>query len=215
MREAMLKIMCAVMLAPPAGAAQKIVDQIVALVNGEVITRSDLVWSLALDPKAPDPSGQISSDILQRKLEVIIDERLIAQEASKLPAAEVSQQEVQEGVRMLKSSFRSEEEFQRRVESVGLTAERISEIMRQRILIKRFIDFRFRSFVLVSEEEVKSYYEEKLAPEIRRRGAEPPPLEKIRGDIEALLKEQKVNAEIDRWLREIRQRAEIVSLAEP
>jgi hypothetical protein len=214
-RNAVLSIMCAATLALPEGTAQKTVDQIVALVNGEVITRSDLIWSLALDPKAPDPSGQINSDILQQKLEVIIDERLIAQEAEKLPAAEVSQGEIEQAVLALKSSFQTEEEFQRRVESVGLTAERISEMMRQRILIKRFIDFRFRSFVLVSEEEVRSYYEEKLAPEIRKRGAEPPQLDKIRGDIVALLKEQKVNVEIDRWLREIRQRAEIVILAEP
>jgi hypothetical protein len=211
----MMSILCAAILALDGSAAQKIVDQIVALVNGEVITRSDLIWSLALDPKAPDPSGKMSSEILQRKLEVIIDERLIAQEAAKLPAAEVSQGEVEEAIRALKSSFRTEEEFQRRVEAVGLTAERISDMARQRVLINRFIDFRFRSFVLVSEEEVRDYYEQKLAPEVRRRGADPPSLDKVRGDIVALLKQQKVNIEIDRWLREIRQRAEIVTLAEP
>ena len=48
-------------IAPPTN-AQQIVDQILTLVNDDVITRIDLLWSIAMDPKAPSPVGPVGSD---------------------------------------------------------------------------------------------------------------------------------------------------------
>jgi hypothetical protein len=111
--------------------------------------------------------------------------------------------------------FRSEAEFRQRVGSVGLTPQKIDELLRQRILIDRFVDFRFRSFVLVTEQEIRRYYEESLAPEVRKRGQIPPPLEQVRDGIVPILKERKMEDEETRWLASARQRADIVQLAEP
>ena len=66
--------------------AQKNIDQILVLVNDDPITRTDLLWSLAMDAKAPNPAAAVSSDVLRRKLDVMIDERLISQEASRIPS---------------------------------------------------------------------------------------------------------------------------------
>jgi hypothetical protein len=195
--------------------AQKVVDQILTLVNDQVITKTDLLWSLALDKDSPSPAGPVSSDILRQKLDVMIDERLIAQEATRLPGAEVSQEEVDQRRRKLIESFPSEAAFRQRIESVGLTPQRLDELLRERILIDRFVEFRFQSFVFVSEDEIKRYYENVLAPQIRERGAVPPPIDQVREEIQPILRREKINEEIDRWLIEARQRAEIVQLAEP
>lgn len=195
--------------------AQKVVDQILTLVDDQVITKTDLLWSLALDKDSPSPAGPVSSDILRQKLDVMIDERLIAQEATRLPGAEVSQEEIDQRRRKLIESFPSEAAFRQRIESVGLTPQRLDELIRERILIDRFIEFRFQSFVFVSEDEIKRYYENVLAPQIRERGAVPPPIDQVREEIQPILRREKINEEIDRWLIEARQRAEIVQLAEP
>jgi hypothetical protein len=199
----------------PEASAQKVVDQILALVNDDIVTRTDLLWSIALDPKAPSPAGPVSSDLLKQKLEVMIDQRLVAQEASRVPSAELTQEEVDKKRAELIRTFKSEAEFRQRVESVGLTPDRIDDLIRERILIDRFVDFRFRSFVLVTEPEIQKYYDETLAPRIRAAGQVPPPLAKVSDDISALLKQEKINQEIDRWLNTVRQRADIVQLAEP
>ncbi|MCI0491025.1 MAG: hypothetical protein L0229_30920 [Blastocatellia bacterium] len=197
--------------------AQKVVDQILVLVNDGVITRTDLLWSLALDPDAPSLEGNIGSDLLRLKLEVMIEYRLVQQEAARIPAAEIPQEEIDRERNKLIAEFASEAAFRRRVEAVGLTSEKINDLVRERITINRFVDFRFRSFVFVTDQEIKKYYEENLAPEIRRAGQVPPPLDEsdIRQRITETLRQQKINEELDRWLREARQRADIVILAEP
>lgn len=199
----------------PAVSAQTVVDQILALVNEDVITRTDLLWSIALDPKAPSPAGPVSSDLLKQKLEVMMDQRLVSQEAARVPSTELNQEEVDKKRTEIIRSFKSEAEFRQRVESVGLTPERINDLVRERISIDRFVDFRFRSFVLVTEPEIKAYYDETLAPRIRAAGQVPPPLEKVSEEISAILKQEKINTEIDRWLNTVRQRADVVQLAEP
>jgi hypothetical protein len=197
-----------------AAQAQTVVDQIVTLVNNEMITRSDLLWSIALDPDAPSPQQPISSELLRQKLDVLIDQRLIAQEAARMPGAEVSKAEIEKAKGELVAKFPSEAIFRARMESVGLSQARIDELMRQRVAINKFIDFRFRSFVFVADEDARSYYENRLAPEIRKEGRIPPTLDEVREKILDVLKQQKVNEEIDRFLRDARQRADIVQLAD-
>jgi len=195
--------------------SQQTVDQRLTLVNDDIITRIDLLWSIAIDPKAPSPVGPVGSDLLRQKLDVMIDERLVAQEAGRIPTADITQEEVDRKRAELIARFKSEAEFRQRVGSVGLTPQKIDELLRQRVLMDRFIDFRFRSFVLATEQEIQRYYDENLVPEIRKRGAVPPPIDQVRDKISELLKQQKIDTELDRWLSAARQRAEVVQLAEP
>lgn len=214
-------VACAITLLTPSARAQQTVDQILTLVNDEVITRIDLLWSLAMAPDAPSPAGPVSSDVLRLKLDVMIDERLIAQEAARIPTAEITQDEVDKKRTELIKSFRNEGEFRQRVGSVGLTPQKIDELLRQRILIDRYVEFRFRSFVLVTEQEIQRYYAETFVPQMRAKGQVPPALDQmlegatIHDRISVILKQEKINAEIDRWLTSARQRADIVQLAEP
>jgi hypothetical protein len=201
--------------------AQQIVDQILTLVNNEPIMRTDLLWSIAMDPQAPSPVGPVGRDLLSRKLEVMIDERLIAQEAARIPTAEIAQEEIDKKRAELIRSFRSEAEFRERIGSVGLTPQKLDELLRQRILIDRFVDFRFRSFVLVTAQEIQQEYERNFVPEMRRRGQIPTGLDErlekgtVREQLAERLKVKKIDEEIERWLAAARQRADIVQIAEP
>ncbi|HET7286876.1 MAG TPA: hypothetical protein VFI71_05370, partial [Pyrinomonadaceae bacterium] len=69
-------------------AAQQVVDKMVATVNAgglktDLITYSDLMWQLALQPNTPLDNPN-SAD-LNRALRLLIEQRLILQEAEKLP----------------------------------------------------------------------------------------------------------------------------------
>ncbi len=195
--------------------SQKLIDQILVVVNDEIITRTDLLWNLALDHTSPSPAGSVNSDLLKQMLEVMIDQRLVYQEAAKIPSAEVSQDEIDKKRNELIKEFPSGNAFLQRAESVGLTSAKIDEMMRERVLIERFVEFRFRSFVFVSENEIQKYYDEQLVPRIREGGQVPPPLEQVRDQINELLKREKFDQELDRWLKEARQRSDIIQIAEP
>lgn len=217
----LLVVACCLLPVASSVRAQKVVDQIVTLVNEDIITRTDLLWSIALDANAPSPAGQVSSDLLRRALEVRIDQLLILQEARRLPAADLTPEEVRRKRTELIKQFKSESEFRERVEAVGLTPQRINDLVREIIQIERYVDFRFRSFVFVTDADIQKYYDERLAPELRKQGQVPPPLDSklpnghiVRDDISDILKQEKINEEIDKWLKSTRERADIVQLVD-
>src|SRR6476660_4124206 len=115
--------------------AQQVVDKMVATVNATgqtrcqvcLITYSDLIWQLALQPNTVLVNP--SSDDLNRALSLIIDQRLILQEAEKLPSIAPTTEEIAAARDELAKAFPSQAEFQSRLQSVGLTAEKLNEII--------------------------------------------------------------------------------------
>lgn len=197
-------------------AAQQVVDKMVATVNAgvrtDLITYSDLMWQLSLQPNTvlDNPNSQD----LNRALRLLIDQRLILQEAEKIPTIIPSQKEVSDARDDLARQFTSPLEFQQRLQRVGLTSEKLNEIVEQRLKMEKYLDFRFRNFVVISQNEVADYYRDVYAPGLRARfpGRIVQPLEQVKGEIEKTLMEAKIESEMDAFLDTARERAEIVVL---
>src|SRR5678815_2050430 len=90
-------------------AAQQVVDKMVATVNAgvktDLITYSDLLWQLALQPGTV-LDNPTSAD-LNRALRLLIDQRLILQEAEKLPTIVPTQKEISDARDELARNFPS------------------------------------------------------------------------------------------------------------
>lgn len=184
----------------------------VASVNGELITFSDLVWQLALQPDTPLDAPR--SEDVNRALSLVIDQRLIGQEAQKLPTSEPTDAEVDKQLAEFIARFRSATDFYNRALSVGLTAERVREIVRERVRIEKYLDFRFRLFTIVSEKEVADYYADVYVPRFRQStpGVVVPTLEQAGAEITEELTNSKIASDIDAFLEEARARADITTL---
>lgn len=195
--------------------AQEVVDRMVATVNAgvrtDLITYSDLVWQLALQPNTPLVSP--NSQDLNRALRLVIDQRLILQEAEKLPTIAPTAEEVKIARDELSKAFPSAAEFQQRLMLVGLTSEKLDEILDQRIRIEKYLNFRFRNFVLINQKDITDYYNNVYAPRLRGRGQIVPTVEQARAEIEAILTEAKIETDTDAFLDSARERAEIVMLS--
>lgn len=201
--------------------AQVVVDKTVATVSDgvktELITLSDLRWQLALQPDAN--LSPISSADLNRALQLQIDQRLIALEAERLPANPPSEEEIAAKIAEILKYFPSTAAFESRLRSVGFTSikdDNFERIISQRIAIDKYLDFRFRSFIVVTPADEENYYRDIFVPDFRRRfqGVGIPPLEEKRREINALLTEDRVAAAILAFLDEAKRRAEIVVLSE-
>lgn len=189
-----------------------VIDKMVATVNGELITYSDLLWQLALQPDSPLDNPR--AEDLTRSLNRLIDQRLIAQEAQKLPHIHADDKEVEAALTELVRHFSSQEELRQRMTRVGLTSEKLREIVHERVDIEKYLDFRFRSFVVVTAKEIEAYYRDAFVPRFRARspGAIVPQLEQARAEIERTLTESKIESSMQGFLDDTRQRAEIVIL---
>jgi hypothetical protein len=200
-------------LSPGSASAQEIVDRWVATINTrELITYTDLLWQLALQPDTP--IDQPRSEDLQRVLNLLIDQRLISQEAGKLPTITPSDADVDKATNELVKRFPSQGAFYERLARVGLTGEGLREIVRQRVEIENYLNFRFRSFTIISTQEIADYYRDVYVPRHRRQspGRIVPTLEQATPDIERTLTEDKIESDTDAFLEEARTRAEIVIL---
>jgi len=201
---------------PMSCSAQQVVDKMVATVNAgvrtDLITYSDLMWQLALQPRSVLDNP--SSDDLNRALRLLIDQRLILQEAEKIPTIVPTQKEISDARDELARNFTSLTEFQERLQRVGMTSEKLNEIVEQRLKMEKYLDFRFRNFVVISQKEITDYYREVYTPRVQARfpGRIVPPLEQVRDEIEKTLMEAKIESDTDAFLDQARERAEIVTL---
>lgn len=203
-----------------AASAQEVVDKMVATVNSgvntDLITYSDLLWQLALEPDVPLQNP--SSENLNRALRAVIDQRLIAQEAEKLPSIAPTEKEIDDEIRELVRHFPAND-FVQRLNLVGFanTAdENFRRIIEKRVATQKYVDFRFRAFVVITPQDEKAYYADTYV--VRFRKLYPnrivPTFEQAEPEINRTLTETKIALDIDAFLESARERAEIVVLSQ-
>jgi len=200
--------------APPARGGE-MVDRMVAVINGrELITYTDLLWQLALQPGVPLDAPR--QEDLRRALNLLVDQRLIGQEAEKLPSVAPTEKEFVEELARLVGFFPSPAEFYERLGRVGLGQDstQLREIIENRVRLRKYLDFRFRSFTVVTQREVEDYYRDVYVPRRRRQspGLIIPKVEEVYKELEAELIESKIDSDTDEFLEQARAGAEITIL---
>ncbi len=202
--------------------AQQVVDKTVATIGDgvgdpELITYSDLLWSLALQPGVS--LNPPTSEDLNRALQLLINQRLFALEAERVPRAAPTQDDIDREIKRVLAQFPSTAEFEKRLRVVGFDSvkdENFERMMAQRVAIEKYLDFRFRSFAVITPEDEAKYYRDVFTTDFRRRnpGLLLPPLEEMRSRINETLIEQKVERDIEKFLDDAKRRAEIIVLSE-
>lgn len=201
--------------------AQQVVDKTVATIGDgagdpELITYSDLLWSLALQPGVP--LNPPTSEDLNRALQLLINQRLFALEAGRVPRNAATQTEIDAEIKRVLALFPSTAEFEKRLRIVGFDSvrdENFERMMAQRVSIEKYLEFRFRSFVVITPQDEERYYRDVFTPDFRRRnpGLLMPTLDEMRKRINDLLVEQKVEGDIERFLDFSKRRNEIIVLS--
>lgn len=198
---------------------QDVVDKTVAVVSDarsrQVITYSDVMWQLALQPGVRlDPPSRAD---MEQALQTLINQRIFALEAERLPRTTPSEREIAAEITKLLSYFTSTATFEARLKRVGFDSvrdEAFERLIAQRLAIEKYVDFRFASFVVITPEEESRYYQDVFVPEFRRRtpGLVLPTLDEARSDIRETLTRQKIAAAIEQFLDEAKRRVTVEML---
>lgn len=142
----------------------EVVEQIVAVVNDEVITQSEL--SILVAPLFAQLKKNFEGEILLDRLEEtrreilqqLIDERLILQSAKK-EKVEIENRDVDEKLDEVKARFVSAEEFETALESQGLGVDDLRKKYREQLMARKLVSREVSSKVFVSPSEIAAYYE--------------------------------------------------------
>ncbi len=175
-----------VTVAPP-----ELVERIVAVVDERPLLLSD-VRALAA----------VSGLGLQSALQKAIDERLMYAEASRLAQAEVKTEEEDRAVSAL---LERDPALRRSVPEPDLR-----RLLHRQIAILKYVEFRFRPQVRVSDEEVRKAWE---LEEVGRPAG--PALEDAQDAIRARLERQALDERIETWVQELRNRADVRLVPDP
>ncbi len=142
----------------------EVVDQIVAEVNGEIITYSEL--KRILDPIYAQYSKVYGGeDLISRvrmarteALNQLIENKLVLQEA-KAQGLEMNEDAVTERLKEIKGRFPNEETFLETLKKEGTSYDSFVSQVKDQLLIKALVGREVTSRVIVSPKEVKEFYE--------------------------------------------------------
>ncbi|MFH1867724.1 MAG: peptidylprolyl isomerase [Candidatus Omnitrophota bacterium] len=143
--------------------AAEIVDKIVAVVNDDVITKSELEESM--HPFIADYRVRYGEENLGDKMEEarkdalnrMIEEKLILQHAIK-NEMEVEDAEIEERITRVKAKFNTEEEFYSTLKESGMTISKLRNKYKDQLLMKKLISGLISLKVRVSPTQIAAYY---------------------------------------------------------
>jgi peptidyl-prolyl cis-trans isomerase C len=148
----------------------RVLDRSLATVNGEVILQSEFEKNASpiLDQfkKGAPPAEQTPErvlDIKKRVLDQMIDDRLLAQEAKK-KNIHVSQLEVDDGVKKVRTRFQTEDEFNKELQKEAMTYEAFRKHIQEQISTIKLIDQEVKAKTTPpSDADVKDLYDTLMA----------------------------------------------------
>jgi len=144
--------------------AAELVDRVVAVVNGKLITLFDVNTRLAdlmqrtqgVSLKPDDPRAD---DLRRQVLETMVNDILIEQEAARLKVT-VSETEVDSQIdEIRKKNNLTQQQFNAELAKEGLTLKSFREKLREDNIKKRLLGFMVHRKVLVTDDEIRDYYE--------------------------------------------------------
>ncbi len=145
-------------------AFSEMIDYIVATVNGEVITYNQFrqrVFEVREAYREVYSGEELEKQFGDRKkliLNDLIEERLLLEEA-KRENIEVDKIEIEKMLNIAKSKFKSLDDFHRVLRNEGLTLETLEKKYKQRLMIKKIIQFKVNSRVRIEDYEISQYYQ--------------------------------------------------------
>jgi hypothetical protein len=190
-----------------AGAAQpQVLDRVLARVNGDPITLTDARAAVALGiVESPEGVDPVISAVLQ-----LIERRLVLAEVARFAPPEPDIASLNAQVNAIKARVGSAEQLTALEKSTGVRDAQIREIARDDLRIRAYLNQRFGSSVQATDEDAAAYYRAHL-DEFRVNGqltpyaeAEPVARQKAAAERRAAI--------IFQWMRELRQRADVVEM---
>ncbi len=157
---------------PPVARAE-MVDRIIAIVNDDVITFSDLNREgAALFRRITQeaPPEQVEPTLLKAREEILsslIDKLIVAQRAKKMGIS-VGNPEVDSAIKnIIERNKTTPEKFWQQLALMGTNEQDYRELNRSQILQEKLIDYEIRSRVVVNEERIHEYYEKNYAQKMK------------------------------------------------
>lgn len=144
-------------------ATEKVVNKIVAIVNDEIITQSEVEESMLAfvkdyqvrygEEETENRLSEAKSDALNR----LIEEKLILQEAKKRNI-KINEVDVEQRLEEVKKRFPSEEEFDKAISESGISIEKLRIKYRDQLMMKTLVSGIVANGIRITPTQIAAYY---------------------------------------------------------
>lgn len=200
------------LLAAPVAERGLLVDEVVAVVNRQLITRSEIrqeaVLILVERRGQQGLSREITPEFLVQVMELLINQSVLLDEAQKLGLPPVSEQQREQLLEGFRGRFADREAYARFLFEHDITEEEIGEILVRHLRVEQLKERRLRVIPAIGDAEVRQYYRKHRAQFAQAAFALVAEAIRLK-----LLTEQR-EQELVRWVWELRRRSEIKVLVD-
>lgn len=202
------------LILPPQAGFAKIVDRIVAQVNDEIITLSELEQAMKYSRNNPKESPAEKEAFRKQMLDVLIDRKLAKAEAKRYGLT-VPEKDIQKALDDIKkrNGMADDAALSQALAKDGMTMDQLRQQITEQIQQERLMALTVKDVPKVSEAEIKKFYEENFkTPENRVHvkvitlpvapDATPEQQEEVRATAEKVLIEAQKGGDFDKLMKE-------------
>jgi hypothetical protein len=187
----------------------EVLDRVAVSIGNQVITESQIVEEIKLDSFLNNEPPSFSVASKRAAADRLIEQKLVRKEMDlgHYPSA-VPEEATAIIENLLKTRANGRAEFDGQLKAAGITFAELQDHLLWGLTLSHFIDLRFKPAVQITNRDVTKYYQEKVVPTFS--ATEKPTLDDVRARIEATLRAERSDVELDTWLKDTRSRTAIL-----
>jgi hypothetical protein len=201
----MRRLALLLILALPASAVT--VDRIAAVVDRQVLTVSEVTQMVGLRffPRTAEDEDDHRRDVL----DALIAQALRFRDVERFGAQDIPRDTIEARLLEIQRRFPNEAEFNAAVARAELTLDEVRALVKRQLQVEAYIQERFAPLVFISNEDIAEYYRGPWTAQRRERGLAVPPLETVREEVRAAVRNTRLQEEIGKWTGQLRARANV------
>ena len=195
----------------PSGPAV-LVDRIAAVVGDDIILESEIRKLVAvryLERKPGESDSSYRDGVLDQRVVDLLREKQLRRSSGFDPKPE----EVEARVAALEERLARDRGIPAAaaLAAAGTTREELSAWVRRGLALDSFVKERLTPRLKLTEADLRAYYDTPFRDAVKKRGlADVPPFDDVSEEIREVVRELRLNAEIERWTEQLRSETRIL-----
>jgi hypothetical protein len=190
----------------PVVATAEIIDRVLAVVGGVVITQSDVTAAFDLGLATAGPTDDPMAVVLSQ----LIDRQLMLTEVDRYAPPEPAKEAIDLAVQQVRGRFATTQAYDRALARSGIEQGRLRQTLRDQLRIRAYLDQRF-TVPPPNDNELGGYYRDH--PELFSRGGQVVAFDGARPEIAVAFIASRRATLINDWVSGLRRRADVSNLS--
>ncbi len=178
------------------------IERVLALVGSTPVLASDAELA-EVAGLVPREAGEDDDTYRRAVVEALIALELRWQDLTSAGLRSRVQADVEAAWEAVTKRAGGAEALRARLAGIGLGEAELRALVERAVVVQSYAVSRFAPFVRPTDDEVETLYRREFVPALERDGRPVPPLDEVRVSVEAIVRERKLNAEVERWTAEL------------